>query len=172
MLMAEGLDTGDMLLKRETSIGDEETAGELHDRLMLIGAELLIETLDSLDEIEPQVQDDEKSSYAPMLKKELGHINWENSCDDIHNLIRGVSPWPGAYAYYGDSTIKIWKAKKRQKEFSGRPGEIIDISREGMLVSCSDGSILITELQEVGGKKMDIASYMNGHNIAKGQFLR
>ncbi|KRQ86925.1 Methionyl-tRNA formyltransferase [Caloramator mitchellensis] len=174
MLMDVGLDTGDMLLKKEVEILENQTAGELHDNLMLIGADLLIETLEGLEKgiIIPEKQDDKFSSYAPMLSKEMGHINWDRNFEEIHNLIRGLIPWPGAYSYYEDQMIKIWKSRKKNNAVCGKPGEIIEITKNGIEVACKEGSIEILELQEVGGKKMDVASYLNGHKLEKGKILK
>lgn len=174
MKMDEGLDTGDMLLKKEVEIKEDETAGELHDRLMEYGADLLIETLEGIEKntIIPQKQDDSKSSYAPMLSKELGHIDWNQDSSCIYNLIRGVIPWPGAYSYYNEKMIKIWKAEKENSGDHGKPGEILEVSSKGIKVACKTDSIVIKEIQEVGGKKMDISSYLNGHDVKKGEFLK
>lgn len=173
MKMDVGLDTGDMLLKEVIEIGSKETAGELHDRLMVIGGELLIKTLEMLDKnmIVPEKQDDTKSTYAPMLSKELGHIDWNKSSKDVYNLIRGVIPWPGAYFYYDDKMIKIWKAE-RVKDIKETPGKIIDVNEDGIKIACDDGAIVIKELQEVGGKRMDVLSYLNGHEIKIGKIVK
>jgi methionyl-tRNA formyltransferase len=173
-LMAEGIDTGDMLLKSEVVIGENETYEELYERLSNNGVELLISTIEGIrsNTIIPQKQDDKLSSHAPMMKKELGHINWENSCEGIHNLIRGVTPWPGAYTFYGDKTIKLNRVEKNQnKKTYKNVGEIIAASKNGIEVSCREGTIIIKELQEVGGKRMDAASYLNGHTVKIGDKL-
>ena len=174
MLMDVGLDTGDILLKKEIEILEDETAGELHDKLMQLGADLLIETLKGLEngEIVPVKQDDNLSSYAPMLNKEMGHINWNRDFKSIHNLIRGLIPWPGAFTFYDEQMIKIWKSKKKRNNICGQPGEIIDVTKEGIEVACNVGSIEIIELQEVGGKRMDVASYLNGHRLEIGKILK
>lgn len=173
MLMAEGLDTGDMLLKSEIEIGENETAGELHDRLMVIGGELLIKTLEGMEkgEIIPEKQRDELSSYAPMLSKELGHINWDDDSKDIYNLIRGVSPWPGAYSFYKGRMIKIWKASLKNGLENNEPGKVMNVKKDGIEIACRHGSIIIKEIQEVGSKRMDIASYLNGHSFEAGEIL-
>jgi methionyl-tRNA formyltransferase len=174
MLMNEGIDTGDMLLRSEVDIKEEETAEELHDKLMEAGAKLLIETLDGLERgsITPEKQDDSKSTYAPIMTKELGHIDWNKDCKSVHNLIRGVTPWPGAYCYYEDKMIKIWKTKICRENKSKNPGEIVNVSKEGIEVACNTGSILIMELQEVGSKRKDVNSYLNGHTISEGSLLK
>lgn len=174
MKMDVGLDTGDMLLKSEVEISEEETAGDLHDKLMYIGAELLIKTLERVEkgDIVPEKQDDNLSSYAPMLNKDMGHINWEMDFETIYNLIRGVIPWPGAFSYYDGQMIKIWKVIKQKNFICGRPGEIINVSKDGIEVACKVGSLMIKELQEIGGKRMDVASYLNGHKLEIGKILK
>lgn len=170
MLMNEGIDTGDMLLKSEVEISEDNTYEEIHDKLMIVGAELLIETLDKLsrDEIIPEKQLDELSTYAPMLTKELGHIDWKKTSQEIYNLIRGVTPWPSAYSYYKGNMIKLWKVENIKSGVHAKPGEIINLTKKGIEVACKEGSILIKEVQEFGGKRMDAASYINGHDIKVG----
>jgi methionyl-tRNA formyltransferase len=173
MKMDVGLDTGDMLLKKEVAINDSETAGELHDKLMTLGADLLIDTLDRIEagNVTTEAQNHDLSSYAPMLTKELGHIDWSKDSNAVHNLIRGVTPWPGAYSYYNNTIIKIWDAEKSSSKDCKSSGEIIEVSKDGIRVACGKGSILITELQEVGGKRMRVSSYLNGHTINIGEIL-
>lgn len=173
MLMNEGLDTGDMLLKSEININDNDTYEMVHDKLMNIGAGLLVETLEGIEEgtIAPKKQQDEKSSYAPRLSKDLGHIKWENDSTVIYNLIRGITPWPGAYTFYMGSMIKIWRAEVKCGGVYEAPGEIINLSKDGIEVACSRGSIVIKELQEFGSKRMDTIAYLNGHDIEKGIIL-
>lgn len=174
MQMDEGLDTGDMLLKRETNIEENETAGELHDKLMNIGGELLIEALGKIESgnIKGEKQDDSLSTYAHMMSKELGHINWEKDAKEIYNLFRGVIPWPGAYTYYNDVLIKIWSASYEKGDFKGEFGEIIKADKKGILVKAKNGAILIKELQKVGGKKLDVASFLNGNALKCGEIFK
>lgn len=173
MLMNEGLDTGDMLLKSEINIDDNDTYEIIHDKLMNIGAELLIQTLGKIESgsLTPEKQQEEKSSYAPMLTKELGHINWNRESTEVYNLIRGIIPWPVAQTFYKDKMIKIWMAENISSGTHSKPGEIINLSRLGIEVACSSGSILIKELQEFGSKRMEAAAYLNGHDIEKGIVL-
>lgn len=174
MLMNEGLDTGDMLLKSEININYDDTCEDIHDKLMNIGADLLLRTLSGIEanKIKPEKQQDEKSTYAPMLKKELGHIKWDRDSMEVYNLIRGVIPWPVAYTFYNGNMIKIWKAENRESGIHSNPGEILSVSKEGIEVACSRGSIIIKELQELGSRRMDTAAYLNGHNIEKGMILK
>lgn len=144
MLMDVGLDTGDMLLKDEVEITDNMTAGELHDVLMDRGAELLINTIDGLynGSIIPEKQSEE-TFYAKMLNKELGRINWNNSAKDIHNLIRGLNPWPIAHTTYDDKSMKIYESEVLCENSNKEPGTIINVSKEGMKVSTGLGVLLI-----------------------------
>ena len=142
MYMAKSLDTGDMIQKAEIQIGDEETAGELHDRLSLIGADLIVETIKKLSEGKAirVPQNDSLSSYAPMLNKETGHIDWNKNSSDIINLIRGTNPWPGAFTSYKSEIMKIYKAYKGNTNTVGKPGEIIGIKNKKIEVCCGNSS--------------------------------
>ena len=166
MLMDVGLDTGDMLLKDEVEITDNMTAGELHDVLMDRGAELLINTIDGLynGSIIPEKQSEE-TFYAKMLNKELGRINWNNSAKDIHNLIRGLNPWPIAHTTYDDKSMKIYESEVLCENSNKEPGTIINVSKEGMKVSTGLGVLLIKKIQFPNGKPLTIEQYINGNEI-------
>jgi methionyl-tRNA formyltransferase len=174
MLMGVGLDTGDMLLRTETEIGQNETAGELYERLSVLGVPLIIETIEKIgsNSITPIKQKDELSSYAPMLNKEAGRINWNLDAEKVYNHIRGVTPWPGAYTFYNDKMIKISKAIKGSSLIPrANCGQILDVLKSGIEIACSEGSIIVKEVQELGGKQMEIMAYLNGHNVNKGDIL-
>lgn len=167
MYMEKGLDTGDMILKTETQIGDEETYGELHDRLSVLGAELLSKTMEEIANgtAKREKQDDALSCYAPMISKETGHIDWSKSGEEILNLIRGTNPWPMSYSLYDGVPMKIIRGTL-EKDAKGTEGEIIRADKSGILVVCGGGcGILIREIQMQGSKRMDVASYLNGHEI-------
>ncbi len=172
MYMAEGLDTGDMIEKAETEIGAAETYGELHDRLSRLGAELLISTVQKIEDgtVEREVQKDEESCYAPMLSKETGHIDWTKPGQEILNLIRGTNPWPMAFSLYEGVPLKLI-AGSIAKQKGGRPGEILSADKKGICIATGDGSILVTEIQMQGSKRMEVASYLNGHEICVGTIL-
>lgn len=175
MYMSKALDTGDIILKSEIKIDDNETSGELFEKLADLGAKLLIETLDAVKNgTAPRIkQDDTKSSYAPMLSKDSGHIDWSKPAFDIVNLIRGTNPWPLAYAIYKEDVMKIYKAQPGQRNISGIPGEILGINKKMLEVCCGDGeSILVDEIQFKGGKRMKVSSYINGHDIDIGVILK
>ncbi|WP_291651941.1 methionyl-tRNA formyltransferase [Clostridium sp.] len=166
MLMDVGLDTGDMLLKDEVEITDNMTAGELHDLLMDRGAELLIKTIEGLynGSITPEKQSEE-TFYAKMLNKELGRINWNNPAKDIHNLIRGLNPWPIAHTTYDDKPMKIYESEVLCENSNKEPGTIINVSKEGMKVSTSLGVLLVKKIQFPNGKPLTIEQYINGNEL-------
>lgn len=171
MLMAEGLDTGDMLMKKSTEIGENETASELHDRLSLIGAELLIETIDAIKQgnVTPVKQNDDESSYSPMLTKDMCPIDFNKTAREIHNQIRGLSDWPCATAIMGEKRIKIYKSHIVEN-VKGTAGEIVDTDK--FIVCCGDNNgIAVDEIQAEGGKRMKTADYLRGNKIEKGAKL-
>lgn len=172
MLMDVGLDTGDMLLKEEVEIHDNMTSGELHDILMDSGANLLLNTIDGLanKSIKPLKQQGE-TFYAKMLDKELAHINWNDDANDIHNLVRGLNPWPIAYSEYKGERMKLYKTKVLCEESLKTPGTILDISKDGIKVACGKNIIVIEKVQFPNGKPLTIEQYINGHSIEKGLIL-
>lgn len=175
MYMAKGLDSGDMLLKEEVPILPDDTYGTIHDKMMKVGADLLIKTIEGLknNSIQPEEQDDEQSTYAPMITKETGHIDWNQTGNDILHLIRGLSPIPNAYTIYHEDVLKIWDAKKVDAQpTSVENGTIISIEKKGFIVKTGDGCLLITELQARGGKRMPTDAYMRGHSIEVGTVLK
>lgn len=173
MLMDIGLDTGDMLLKDEVKIEDQMTAGELHDILKERGARLLLDTINGLvdNKIIPKKQEESETCYASMLNKEMACINWDNNSKDIHNLIRGLNPWPIAYTYYKGSMMKIFKSKVLNSKKNSEPGIILGVSKEGIEVSTGDGALLIEEVQFPNGKPLKVYEYINGNSIDIGEKL-
>ena len=170
MQMAEGLDTGDMLLTYETEIGARETAGELFDRLAQAGAALLVETLEKLDSITPRPQDDSQSCYAHMLDKQMAVIDWTKSAHEIDCLIRGLSPWPIALTTLAGARLKIYAAEPVLG--TGKPGEVLESDpKKGLAVACGAGALALHEVQLVGGKRMKSADFLRGHAIDKGTML-
>ena len=168
--MSEGLDTGDMLLKYETEIGQTETAGELFDRLALSGAELLHDTIEQIDSIVPEVQDESKANYAHMLDKQMAQIDWSKSNKEIDCLIRGLNPWPIALTTLNGERLKVYSASLQN--VSGKAGEVLQAdSKNGLLVACGEGAMLLNEIQAVGGKRMNTKDYLRGHKIEVGSIL-
>jgi methionyl-tRNA formyltransferase len=173
MLMDAGLDTGDMLLKSETSITDNMTFGELHDILMNDGADLLVDTIErfSKGDIIPQKQDNEKSCYASKVTKETGKINWNLSSKQIHNSIKGLNPWPAAYTEYENKIMKIYEAETLNLKTKAEPGYIIRVNKAGIEVAAGDGILLIKTIQFPGGKPLKVEEYIKGHTILEGVVL-
>lgn len=170
MQMAEGLDTGDMLLTYETKVGEKETAGELFDRLAQSGAELLIQTLVKLDEITPRPQDDAQSCYAHMLDKQMAVIDWSKSAHEIDCLIRGLNPWPIALTTLFGERLKVFAAEKAAG--NGEPGTVLEADpKKGLTVACGEGALKLTEIQLVGGKRMKVNDFLRGHAIEVGTKL-
>ena len=168
MRLNAGLDTGDILLKWETGIGAEETSIELADRLAPAGAELLIRTLAELTSIEPQRQDDSQASYAPILKKEDGHIDWSATARTILNRIRGFLPWPGCYGLIRGQRLHVWKAQA--SELALQPGHLLSRDRR-LYAGCAGGSMELTEIQLEGKKKMEAAAFLNGFPLNRDEVL-
>lgn len=170
MQMAEGLDTGDMLLTYETKVGEKETAGELFDRLAQSGAELLTQTLVKLDEITPRPQDDAQSCYAHMLDKQMAVIDWSKSAHEIDCLIRGLNPWPIALTTLSGERLKVFAAEKANGR--GEPGTVLEADpKKGLTVACGEGALKLTEIQLVGGKRMKATDFLRGHAIEVGTKL-
>ena len=174
MFTDAGLDTGDMLLKTETRIGPDETAGELTERLAVMGAKLLIETIAELEKgtLKQTKQDESQATYEPMMDKSVGMIDWSRSPKEICDLVRGTNPWPGAFTYLNGDVLKIWGAKAYETEDVSEPGEVIVSSpRGGLVVSCGGGAVEITLLQAPGGKQMPAKAYLSGKKIDAGIHL-
>ncbi|ABW18972.1 methionyl-tRNA formyltransferase [Alkaliphilus oremlandii] len=173
MYMDVGLDKGDMILKEEVEIGAEETAGELHDRLMHLGAQVLRKTIGLIEnnEITAIPQNHSESTYAPILTKDLGKIDWSQSAIEIKNLIRGTIPWPTAFTFYEGQVMKIWKSTVIESELQEVPGKIIDVKKDCILVATGQNILSIEEIQFSGKKRMGVRDYLVGNAIEKGNIL-
>ena len=170
MRIDAGLDTGDMLLKRETEIGPEENAGELGRRLAVMGADLLVETLARIREIVPEKQDNSQATYAPLLKKEDGAIDWSQPAAAIHNRVRGLQPWPGAYTTFRGHALHIWRAALAAPGSGGqRPGKIAGL--RPLVVACGSGALELLEVQLEGRKRMPAADFANGQRLTENDSL-
>lgn len=167
MLMNEGLDTGDMLLKAEVEIDENMNVGDLHDILMHKGADLLLETLEKLEknELSPQKQDDSLSSYAPMINKEDRKIKWKLPAKDIHNLIRGLSPWPTAYFTMDEDIVKVYKASYINDDSDYQPGYVIKANKDGIFVKAGEGAVILKEIQMPGKNKMPVEAFLRGNKF-------
>ena len=169
MLMDVGLDTGDMLLKDEVEITENMTAGELHDILMVRGGDLLIKTIEGVaNGTIKGIKQEGETCYAKMLSKNTGKISWNNSALDIHNLIRGLNPWPIAHTTYKDENMKIYESEVLAENSNKEPGTILSVNKTGMKVSCSEGVLLVKKVQFPNGKPLTIEQYINGKDIEIG----
>ncbi len=173
MQMEKGLDTGDMLSAESIAIGDM-TAGQLHDRLAQIGGRLLIRTMKDISEgkASPVKQDDSKATYAGLISKKDGKIDFSKSPQEIERLIRGFDPWPGAFCFLDGQQIKLWKAVPCGEKTSAGDGEVISAGNEGLKIACAGDSLMITELQAPGKKRMNAGDYLRGHAVKPGTVLK
>lgn len=173
MQIDAGLDTGRMLLKASTEIGSDEDAIGLGERLSHMGAELLTETLDGLERgsIAPEQQDPEQATYAPILKKEDGRIDWNAPARHIHNLVRGMQPWPGAHTLFRGRLFHVWIARLADERSSGPPGAL-RAGREGLLASAGDGrTIELIEVQAEGRRRMHAQEFARGQRLSENEKL-
>ena len=168
MKIDAGLDTGDLLLKWETEIGLEETAVELGERLATAGAGLLERTLAGLDDIVPQKQDEAQATYAPILKKEDGRVDFSMGAGEIVNRVRGLLPWPGCYASLRGQRFHIWKAKQADGLFQAGH---LHVAGKKLYAGCREGAIELLEVQLEGKKRMTAAAFLNGFTLSEGEVL-
>ncbi len=171
MRMNEGLDTGPMLLQSATEIGEEETAAELMTRLSQTGAELLGETLMRLDELEPREQDEEKATFAPMLQREDGLIDWSLDAFQIERRVRGFQPWPNAFTKHRESRLVIWRARaERLEQHALAPGQIVHAHGDNLSIVCGDETVLqLHEVQPEGKRRVKARDYLNGAHLIPGE---
>lgn len=167
MMMDEGIDTGDMLEKEIVPIEDEETGDSLHDKLMAVGARLIVSTLKKIQDgtIERTPQTDEETCYARMLKKDMGDVDWSLDAHAIERLVRGLNSWPGTYTKWNGKTVKIWKAKAVDREYEGALGEAVYVDKETILVKTGKGCLSLLELQPEGKKRMAADAFLRGYPV-------
>ncbi len=166
MQMEAGLDTGPVLLRRATSIGTEETTGALHDRLSMMGAELIVEALARLPDLEPQPQPGAGVTYAEKISKSEARIDWTRPAEEIDRKIRGLSPFPGAWTMVEGERVKLLGARLAEGE--GRPGEVLD---DALRVACKAGAVQLTRLQRAGKGAQDAATFLRGWPVPAGARL-
>lgn len=173
MYMEKGLDTGDMIDKAEIVLDPKETAGTLHDKLMEIGANLLLETLEKLEnETAVRIkQNDSESCYASMLTKEMGQIDFSKSAREIECLIRGMNPWPSAYTSLNGKTLKVWEAEVLTENSGEEPGTVIDVTKDAIVAACKEGALKLLEVQMAGKKRMKVSAFLLGYQVEKGMKL-
>lgn len=172
MRMDEGLDTGDMLLQEKISISSEETTVQIHDKLAVLGAKVLVDTLQALKAgtLKSIKQNDAVSTYAPLLQKEHEIINWTENAAAIHNKIRGLNSWPGAYTHYKGKRLKIWQSRiYSDQDTNNVPGKVINMEQqEGFILQTGKGTLLILEVQPEGKQRMKAGAFARGYHLGIG----
>ena len=174
MFTDRGMDTGDMLLKVETPIGEKENAGELSDRLALLGADLLIKTLRQLEAgtLVRTPQNPDEATYEPKMDKETGRIDWAKDAEAIDCLVRGATPWPGAFTTLPAGNMKLFEVRRLHTGATGQPGEVrLADAKQGLVVSCGDDDMELVQIQMPGAKRMNAKDYLRGHDIETGIVL-
>ena len=168
--MNEGIDTGDILLQRKVTIADTETGESLFDKLAVCGAELIVEVLPLIEQrqLTPVKQEDEKSSYARMLSKALGNIDFSRPAEEIERKVRGLNSWPSAYTYYKGRTLKIWEAFVLEEATNQVPGTVVEVRRDSLIVATGRKKLKITRLQPEGKKQMETQAFLLGNPILEG----
>ena len=171
ILMDEGIDTGDILLKKTIKIDTDETSGSLFVKLMVLGAETILETLDELEKgsLTPTKQGESPTAYAKMLTKAMGLIDFTKSAKELDCFVRGMDPWPSAYTLLAGKTLKLWKV--RAVDGSGKAGSVIEIGKESFTIACGEGAIEVLEVQLEGKKRMSAGDFLKGSTLNIGQEL-
>lgn len=167
MQMDEGLDTGDMLFKSVVEISDDDTADSLHDKLAACGASLIVDALDAIEkgDIHPVKQDNENATYAKMLSKALGHIQYSKPAEQIALLVRGLNSWPGTYSFINGKSLKIWEVKVLDEDATGAPGTVVSADNGRLIVNTEDKQLELLTVQLEGKKRMDAKSFLLGYKI-------
>lgn len=171
MQMGEGLDTGDMISKIIIPLVQDETGGSLFGKLAQAGAELLIKTLPSIEQgtAEREKQPEESPTpYAAMITKQMGLMNFSKPAEELERLVRGMNPWPSAYTFINGKTLKVWKCKVSGEQTDAIPGTVFLTDKEGIHVACEKGTLILTEVQLEGKKRMDTEAFLRGYHIEKG----
>ncbi|MGN0293755.1 MAG: methionyl-tRNA formyltransferase [Lachnospiraceae bacterium] len=169
MWMDEGLDTGDMLLKKEVILDPQETGGSLFDKLSLCGCELILETLEALEAgTAVRTPQTGETSYAQILTKELGNIDWSRPAVEIERLIRGLNPWPSAYSYLNGKMVKFWSAGVIKRPEEEEPGSILKLNKHSFAVACGEDWLEVHELQAEGKKRMTADAWLRGVKLEEG----
>lgn len=169
--LREQVDTGDVILRRRMPIGPEETAGDVHDRMMHLGAEAVVESVRRIEagEVEPEPQAHEEATPAPKLFREDGRIPWEAPAEAVHNHIRGLSPYPGAWTTHDDTLLKVYRSRPAAGA-GAAPGEVLEVG-ERLVVACGTGAVELLEVQQEGRQRLATVDFLNGYTLAPGARL-
>lgn len=172
--MAEGIDTGDMIMKQEVIIREDETGGSLFDRLSKTGAKLCVKTMEAIEAGTAVYtpQDESMATHTKKIYKELGSIDWSKDAKSIECLIRGLDPWPSAYTRLDDRTLKIWKAQVIPANFGDAPGCIVKVEKNRILVQTGEGTLSLLEVQLEGKKRMPVEAFLNGYEVKEGTYFK
>lgn len=174
MQMDEGLDTGDMIEKVVVPLEKDETGGSLFDKLSMAGAKLCVEVLQKLEDgtaVREKQPKESTTSYASMIDKKMGNIDWTKSAKEIEQLIRGLNPWPSAYTKLQGKTLKIWSAQVRGETSEKQPGQLVKVEKDALLVQTGNGILAVKELQLEGRKRMDTSSFLRGFEVLEDEVL-
>lgn len=173
MRMDAGLDTGDMMLKEAIELSKDETGESLHDKLSVLGAKLIVEAIEKIEDntITYEKQDGSKMTYAKMLTKSLGHIDFTKPAVEIERLIRGLNSWPSAYTFINGKMLKIWKAEVIEDANSADIGKIVEVNYDGIVVQTGVGKLRLLEVQLEGKKRMRVSDFIRGYNVMVGSNL-
>ena len=173
MQMNEGLDTGDMLTKVIVPIEDTDTGESLFDKLAEAGAKLLIETIPQIEsgEVAPQPQDDSLSTYAKMIKKEMGLIDWKKEAVVLERLVRGMNSWPSAYTHFNGKTLKVWESEVEMGNHDAAPGTVVEVTKNSIKVQTGQDLLVLKQIQLEGKKRMDVAAFLLGYKVETGDVL-
>ncbi|TCL60091.1 methionyl-tRNA formyltransferase [Kineothrix alysoides] len=174
MQMDKGIDTGDMLMKCTVPISEKDTGESLHDKLCEAGAKLITEALPLIEngKLIPEKQNEEEATYVTVLKKSQGHIDWTKEASVIDRLIRGLNPWPSAYTYYDNKTLKIWEAEpKEQEEKAVQAGTVTKVEKDAFYVKAGNGELKVTQVQLEGKKRMSVKDFLLGYALKPGTIL-
>ena len=173
MQMNEGLDTGDMLTKVIVPIEDTDTGESLFDKLAEAGAKLLVETIPQIEAgtITPQPQDESLSTYAKMIKKEMGLIDWKKEAVVLERLVRGMNSWPSAYTHFNGKTLKVWEAEVEASGSEVAPGTVVDVTKNSIKVQTGKDLLVLKQIQLEGKKRMDVAAFLLGYKVENGAVL-
>ena len=170
MQMDVGIDTGDMYLKEEIVLDAKETGGSLHDKLAVMGGPLILEVLKRAEAgtLVAEKQNEEEANYIKMLDKALGNIDFTKSAVEIERLIRGLNPWPSAYTSLNGKTLKIWDADVVEGQWEGQYGEVVEITKDALIVKTGEGALALKEVQLEGKKRMDTGAFLRGYEVLAG----
>lgn len=173
--MGTGIDTGDMISKIVVPITEEETGGSLFDKLAAAGADLLVKTLPEIFAGTAVYEEQPKESptpYAGMITKQMGLLDFTKSAAELERLVRGLNPWPSAYAFLDGKTLKVWKSKVLESRGDAKPGTVLQADRTGIYVACGEGELVLKEVQLEGKKRMETDAFLRGYSIEAGTVLK